>query len=276
MTSYLKSRFDLDDQNFVSTYDELPLWSAPFGLLLLDKVKLQPRMKVLDIGCGAGFPGIELAQRLGNTTTVYGIDPWRAALTKATIKARNRGVQNIRLLEGDAAAMGFSDQFFDLVVSNLGINNFENRETVLREAYRVLKVNGQLALTSNFRGHMNEFYRIFQETLVALGFEELLAPLNAHIEHRSDLDTLCLRLEDVGFRVTEKCTSSFRLRFLDGSSLLRHYFIQLGFLGGWKQIVPAERQVTVFSELEKNLNVYAETQGELALSIPFGYVAAKR
>ncbi|HKZ79813.1 MAG TPA: hypothetical protein VJ124_16190 [Pyrinomonadaceae bacterium] len=47
-------------------------------------------------------------------------------------------------------------------------------------------------------------------------------------------------------------------------------------MAGWKQIVPEERQVTVFSELEKNLNQYAETRGELALTIPFGYVAASK
>lgn len=276
MTSYLESKFEFEDHKFASTYDELPLWSAPFGLLLLDRVRLRPHMTVLDIGCGTGFPGLELAQRLGDTAIVYGIDPWKSAIAHARIKAQRYGVTNVRLIEGDAAAMGFSDQLFDLVVSNLGINNFENPESVLRETHRVLKAGGQLCLTSNFKGHMNEFYRIFRETLVGLGLDELLDSLKTHVDHRSDLDTLCSNLEGVGFRITDRCSSSFRLRFLDGSSLFSHHSIQLGFLGGWKEIIPDQRQVSFFSKLEENLNQYAKRNGELALSIPFGYVEATR
>jgi len=57
-------------------------------------------------------------------------------------------------------------------------------------------------------------------------------------------------------------TASFRIRFLNGSSLLRHHFIQLGFLGGWKSVVPEERLVEVFSGLEEGLNSYAQERGE--------------
>ena len=56
-------------------YDELPFWSAPFGLVLLDTVRLRKRMLVLDIGCGAGFPMLELAGRLDGDSHVTGLDP---------------------------------------------------------------------------------------------------------------------------------------------------------------------------------------------------------
>jgi len=272
MTGYLKRSFEIDNEQFVTAYDELPLWSAPFGLLLLEKLKLRPRMRVLDVGCGTGFPALELAQRLGETSVVYGLDPWRAALKRLTKKAQNYGVKNIRPIEGDAAVMSFSDGSFDLVVSNLGINNFDKPEDVLREVYRVLKPAGQVALTSNFKGHMDELYTIFKSTLRELGLDMLLEPLQRHIDHRSDLDSLCSRLQKTGFTVTDRQKSSFRLRFLDGSSVFRHYFIQLGFLAGWKQVVPEELQISVFNQLERNLNDYAARNGELALSIPFGYV----
>ena len=63
MTDYLKYKFQ-DTPEFVNTFDELPLWSASFGLLLLKHLELKPNLKVIDIGSGAGFPLLELAARL--------------------------------------------------------------------------------------------------------------------------------------------------------------------------------------------------------------------
>jgi len=73
MQAYLTHTFDSDDFDLVSVIDELPLWSAPFGLKLLDTIKLKSGINVLDIGSGLGFPLLEIAQRLGTTSTVYGI-----------------------------------------------------------------------------------------------------------------------------------------------------------------------------------------------------------
>lgn len=49
----------------VEFFDELPLWSAPFGLMLLERVPLRPGMQILHIGAGTGFLSVELAQRCG-------------------------------------------------------------------------------------------------------------------------------------------------------------------------------------------------------------------
>lgn len=62
MKNYLKHK---TDKNLISILDELALWSAPFGLKRLDKIKMNKNMKVLDIGCGWGFPSIETAARPG-------------------------------------------------------------------------------------------------------------------------------------------------------------------------------------------------------------------
>lgn len=276
MTDYLGKSFDLESPDFISTYDELTLWAAPFGLMLLDRVRLGAEMRVLDVGCGAGFPLLELAQRLGHSSTVYGIDIWRAALDRAKLKALAYGANNVQFVEGDAASMDFADDFFDLVVSNLGINNFADPDSVLRECHRVMKPEGYLSLTTNFKGHMSEYYHVFEKTLRELGLSRAVDLLEAHVEHRSDPAATCSRLEQAGFKITDMHTASFRIRFLNGSSLLRHHFIQLGFLEGWKGVVPEERLVEVFSELEEGLNSYAQERGELSLTIPYGYIEGKK
>jgi SAM-dependent methyltransferase len=86
MKDYLEHTFSSEDVELVSIIDELPLWSAPFGLQLLDTVELKPHINALDVGCGLGFPLIELAQRLGVSSKVYGIDPWKRALERAHVK----------------------------------------------------------------------------------------------------------------------------------------------------------------------------------------------
>jgi protein-L-isoaspartate O-methyltransferase len=58
ITSKIKD--DYGNSDIVNTYDELPLWAAPFGMKLLDKIEYMKNMKVLDIGCGVGFPSLEI------------------------------------------------------------------------------------------------------------------------------------------------------------------------------------------------------------------------
>ena len=64
------------------------------------------------------------------------------------------------------------------------------------------------------------------------------------------------------------------MRFADGSSLLRHHFIRLGFVQGWKSIVTIDSLQKTFEALERRLNAVAEERGELTLTIPMACVVA--
>jgi arsenite methyltransferase len=269
-------RIDLNDRETVSAYDELPLWSAMFGLLLLKHLPLCRHATVLDVGCGTGFPMLELAGRLGSTCRVHGIDPWAAALQRASRKAQVRQVRNVSLWQGDAAALPFPDGQFDLVVSNLGINNFSDPEAVLRECRRVSRPAARLALTTNLQGHMEEFYGVFESTLGDMGLPKAITALREHVRHRSTVKGIAALFERAGFRLSKVREDTASMRFLDGSALLEHYFIRLGFLDGWKGVLRPEEQEEAFSRLEANLNAYSERRGELSLTIPMAYVEGVR
>jgi arsenite methyltransferase len=273
---YLSFRVDLDAPEAVLVYDELPLWSAGFGRLLLDRIPMRRGTTVLDLGYGTGFPILELAQRLGDTSRVIGIDPWETARQRALLKARVWNVRNAELLCGDAHAMPFPDGQFDLVVSNLGVNNFADPPAVLRECRRVMKNDARLALTTNLQGHMRELYEVYEATLVELGRSDLVPGLQRHVAHRATLEGLADLFARSGLRLSATHSEVASMRFLDGSALFRHYFVRLGFLDGWKSFVPETDQPAVFARLEKNLNLLAARRGELALTIPMAYVEAVR
>lgn len=272
---YLKE-IHFDQPEAAELYDELPLWSAPFGLLLLDRVPLKPGLVILDVGAGTGFLTVELAQRCGSATQVLAVDPWKTAMDRLRRKCDYLGLDNVVLLDQDAAALDLPGESVDLIVSNLGINNFENAEAVLRTCCRVAKPDCRLFLTTNLVGHMAELYEVFRKTLVELDQGEALAALDAHIHHRATVESVAELLKRTGFEAVDVVTDSFRMRFANGSSLLRHYFIRLGFLPGWKSVVAPDAHNRTFEAFERNLNAVAEAQGELALTIPMACVEARK
>ncbi len=187
--NYLQE-IDYQTSEFGDLYDELPLWSAPFGLLLLEHVPIRSGMTILDIGAGTGFLTIELAQRCGSDTTVIAVDPWEGAIKRLSRKVDQIGLPNVRTLVQDAASIDLPEASVDLIVSNLGINNFDNAEAVLRTCFRVAKPGANLVLTTNLVGHMSEFYDAYRSVLVELGFSDRLVALDAHINHRATVNSV--------------------------------------------------------------------------------------
>ena len=276
MTDYLdREPWDPARPDVVAAFDELPLWSAMAGLVLLEHLPLVRGARVLDVGCGTGFPLLELAQRLGRPATVHGLDRWAVALQRARFKAGVTGVANSTLTRGDGAAMPFREAQFDLVVSNLGINNFADPDAVFRESRRVLRRGGRLALTTNVEGHMAELYAVFEAVLAERGRAGPLEALRRHVAYRGTATSIAERLGNAEFRLARAVERNFPMRFADGSALFRHYFIRLGFLDGWRGVVAGEEEREVFAALEDGLNRRAAERGELALTVPLTYVEAE-
>ena len=195
-------------------------------------------------------------------------------MTRLTRKLDHLGIRNVRTVVQDAATIDLPDASVDLIVSNLGINNFDDPTKALRSCFRVAKPGARLYLTTNLVGHMCEFYEAYRSVLVELGFTGQLAALDAHINHRATVDSVRSLLEREGFVFVEAVTTSFRERFADGSSLLRHYFIRLGFVAAWKSIAPVGAVEATFAAIEQRLNTMAAERGELSLTIPAACIQA--
>ena len=162
---------------------------------------------------------------------------------------------------------------FDLIVSNLGLNNFDDRVGALRECRRVARRGGALAITTNLRGHMQEFYAVFERVLQTASDVEALGRLRDHIEHRATIPGVESLINANGFRVTRVVERMAEMRFASGTALFNHHFIKLGFLDGWKQVATTNQRAT-FEALRDELDRQAHALGELRLTIPMAYVEA--
>jgi SAM-dependent methyltransferase len=172
--------------------------------------------------------------------------------------------------------MPFEDASFDLVVSNLGLNNFDNPPAALSECYRVLRPGGRLALTTNVKGHWREFYEVFRAVLTETGNPQYLNRLAANEDHRGSKDSVSALLQDAGFRIAKVVEDSFHMRFTDGTALFNHTLTQLGFLDAWRSIVEPTDEEGVFGEIERRLNHIADEQGELRMTTPMLYIEGEK
>ncbi|HEX8683874.1 MAG TPA: class I SAM-dependent methyltransferase [Ardenticatenaceae bacterium] len=276
MTDYLDLKTNFDDPRVASALDELSFWSSRFGALLLEHLELERGSNVLDIACGAGFPLFELAHAHGPSCRFVGVDLWQPALERAALKLGVYDLPNVSLARADAAHLPLPNTHFDLIVSNLGINNFEQPRAVLAECARVSKSGGRLVLTTNVKGHMQEFYDLFREVLTERWGGKYLDRLAFNEEHRGSRESVTVIVEEAGFAISRIVEDHFHLRFLDGSALFRHFLVRVGFLPGWREVVEPEDEQEVFATLEARLNEVAQREGGLKLTVPMLYVEARR
>ena len=119
-------------------------YSARDIVRLLD---LQPRMRVLDAGCGPGRVTIPLARAVGSQGEVVALDMQPRMLRRAMDKARRAHLTNIRFVEQALGAGKLGSEEYDRVVLVTVLGEIPDRQSALNEIHRALKPGGILSVT---------------------------------------------------------------------------------------------------------------------------------
>ena len=109
--------------------------------------ELQPGQVVLDLGSGGGIDVLLSARRVGPNGFVYGLDMTEEMLELAERNRLAAGISNVRFLKGRIEQIPLPDESVDVIISNCVINLSGDKDRVLREAFRVLRSNGRLAVS---------------------------------------------------------------------------------------------------------------------------------
>jgi phosphatidylethanolamine/phosphatidyl-N-methylethanolamine N-methyltransferase len=146
----------------------------PGRLQAIQRMDIQSAERVLEVGVGTG---INLSLYPKNCS-VTGIDFSAPMLEIARERAARKEVQNVRLLQMDAADMKFADNSFDIVYAPYVISVVPDPVTVAREMHRVCRPGGRIIVLNHFLSPNPLLSRI----------ERLISPLTIHIGFKADLD----------------------------------------------------------------------------------------
>ena len=128
--------------HFVDHADRYDRQLAPFADALFERVQLEPRHSVLDVGCGCGATTIAAAR---DARGALGVDISKPLLEVAADRARAGSVDNVEFVVADAQTYAFAEAAFDIIISQFGLMFFDNPMAAFANLRRALAPGGRVA-----------------------------------------------------------------------------------------------------------------------------------
>lgn len=116
---------------------------GPLGLAVIEELAPRAGERVLDVGCGTGQTLLQLAERVGASGRVVGLDISEPMAAEAKSRIAQAGVSNVEIVLGNAASQSF-DQPFDVVFSRFGVMFFDDSVAAFTHLRRNMKPGGRL------------------------------------------------------------------------------------------------------------------------------------
>jgi len=150
---------------------------------------LKPGETVVDLGSGGGFDCFLAAKQVGETGQIIGVDMTPAMISKARMNVEKMGTSNVEFRLGEIEHLPVADNSANIIMSNCVINLSPDKIKVYREAFRILKPGGRLAISD-----------IVATAPLPEEVQKNLALLSACVGGAATLDDTVKMLEQVGFQ----------------------------------------------------------------------------
>ena len=227
---------------------------------------IQPGQRVLDVACGTGVLARTVAEWVGATGSVIGLD-----LNEGMLAVARRRAPAIEWRQGQAEALPYGDGRFDAVVSQFGLMFFTDRVAALREMRRVVRPGGRLAVAVWDALDRSPGYAAMADLLRRLFGDEVAGALHAPFA-LGDRDLLRALFAEAGMSDATIATEMGTARFPSIASWV-HTDIK-----GWTlaETLDDAQFALLLSEAERDLQPFVAADGSVAFDSPAHIVAATK
>ena len=205
-------------------------WSTPFAEVLLQQLDLTPGLTILDVACGHGIPAFYLAEQVGQTGTVVGIDVSRGQVANARAIQRAE-LPWLRFECHDMRALPASFPNFQRITGNLSVMFFRpHRFEAVRGLIEHLEPGGQVVLTFPSLGTFDSIWRRIDQEMSRHGLTAERERLAAHVAERPSAKEARGWLERLDMERIAVVERALEVASGSGQRFLQHPLLRGGFL----------------------------------------------
>lgn len=236
----------------------VPALFQPWTSRVAEAAQIQAGQRVLDVACGTGILARTIAERVGATGSVVGLD-----INEGMLAVAQQQAPGIEWRHGLAEALPFDDDSFDAVVSQFALMFFENKEAALNEMVRVLRPGGRLVVAVWASLEETPGYAAMTELLERLFGDEAANALRAPYVLGKPAAVQAL-LAEAGLTEVEFTTQTGLARF---PSIQAWVYTDIK---GWTlaDLIDEVQYERLLQEAEIVLQPFVTAQGSVAFSAP--------
>jgi len=205
-------------------------WSTPFAELLLDQLDLRPGLSILDIACGHGIPAFYLAEQVGPTGSVLGLDVSRGQVANARTVQRGE-LPWLRFDCVDVRALPASLPAFQRITGNLSVMFLRpHRFEAMRGLIEHLEPGGQIVLTFPSLGTFDSIWQRIDREMSRHGLTIERERLAAYVAERPSAAEARGWLERLQMERVTVIERPLVVESGSGQRFLQHPLLRGGFL----------------------------------------------